>query len=58
MLFILSMAIEKENSEFKSVKLLLKIDLVSHHARAEGYIYIYINKTKKATGGRERFLSR
>ena len=38
---------EKENSEFKPVKLHLKIDLVSHPARAEGlvnmiYIYIYI----------------
>ena len=36
---------EKENSEFKTVKLRLKIDLVSYPARAEGldkYVYIYI----------------
>ena len=40
---------EKENSEFRPVKLRLKIDLVSYPARAEGlvnrmaiYIYIYI----------------
>ena len=29
---------EKENSEFKPVKLLLKIDLVSYPARAEGLV--------------------
>ena len=40
--------LEKENFELKPVKLHLKIDLVSHHASAEGlvcvciYIYIYI----------------
>ena len=39
---------EKENSEFKPVKLRLKIDLVSYPARVEGlvnmiYIYIYIH---------------
>ena len=33
---------EKENSEFKSVKLCSKIDDVSHHARAVGLVYIYI----------------
>ena len=33
-----SSALEKENSEFKSVKLRLKIDLVSYHARAEGLV--------------------
>ena len=38
---------EKENSEFKPVKLRLKIDPVSYPARAEGlvnriYIYVYI----------------
>ena len=32
----------KENSEFKTVKLRLKIDLVSYPARAEGLVYIYI----------------
>ena len=29
---------EKENSKFKPVKLCLKIDLVSHSARAEGLV--------------------
>ena len=29
---------EKENSEFKPVKLRLKIDLVSYPARAEGLV--------------------
>ena len=35
---------EKENSEFKPVKLFLKIDLVlySGHGREDIYIYIYI----------------
>ena len=32
---------EKENSEFKPVKLCLKIDLVSYPARAEGLVNIY-----------------
>ena len=32
---------EKENSKFKPIKLRLKIDLVSHPARAEKYIYRY-----------------
>ena len=38
-----------KNSEFKPVKLRLKIDLVSHPARIEGlvYIYIYIYKFKE-----------
>ena len=40
------MVSEKENREFKPVKLRLKIDLVSYPARAEGlvniYIYLYI----------------
>ena len=30
------LVLEKENSDFKSVKLRLKIDLVSYPARAEG----------------------
>ena len=30
--------VEKENSEFKPVKLRLKIDLVSYPARAEGLV--------------------
>ena len=34
---------DKENSEFKPVKLLLKIDIVSPPARATGFVYIYIN---------------
>ena len=33
---------EKENSEFKPVKLRLKIDLVSYPARAEGLVNIII----------------
>ncbi len=33
-----SMKEEKENSEFKPVKLCLKIDLVSYPARAEGLV--------------------
>ena len=33
---IRQLALEKENSEFKPVKLRLKIDLVSYPARAEG----------------------
>ena len=32
---------EKENSEFKPVKLRLEIDLVSYPARAEGLVNIY-----------------
>ena len=35
-----------ENSEFKQVKLSLKIDLVSHPARAEGlgkYMFVYMS---------------
>ena len=32
---------EKENSEFKPVKLCLKNDLVSYPARAEGLVNIY-----------------
>ena len=33
--------LEKENSEFKSVKLCLRIDLVSHPARVEGSVNTY-----------------
>ena len=33
-----SSALEKENSEFKPVKLRLKIDLVSYPVRAEGLV--------------------
>ena len=33
---------QKENSEFKPVKLCLKIDFVLHPAHADGLIYIYI----------------
>ena len=33
---------EKENSEFKPVKLRLKIDLVSYPARTEGLVNIYL----------------
>ncbi len=33
---------EKENSEYKPIKLRLKIDLVSYPSRAEGLVYIYI----------------
>ena len=33
---------EKENSEFKPVKLRLKNDLMSYPAWAEGLVYIYI----------------
>ena len=33
-------SLEEENSEFKLVKLRLKIDLVSHPARAEGLVNI------------------
>ena len=33
---------EKENSEFKPVKLRLKIDLVSYPAQAEGLVNIYM----------------
>ena len=36
------LVLEKENSEFKPVKLRLKVDLVSYPARAEGLVYIYI----------------
>ena len=32
------LVLEKENSEFKPVKLCLKIDLVSYPARAEGLV--------------------
>ena len=34
---------EKENSEFKPVKLRLKFDLVSYPARAEGLVNMYIS---------------
>ena len=34
---------EKENSEFKPVKICLKIDLVSYPARAEGLVNMYMN---------------
>ena len=34
------LVLEKENSEFKPVKLRLKIDLVSYPARAEGLAYM------------------
>ena len=37
---------EKENSEFKPVKLRLKIDLVSYPARAEGLVNVIDNKKK------------
>ena len=36
---------EKENSEFKPVKLCLKIDLVSYPARAEGLVNRITNKS-------------
>ena len=50
------------NSKFKSVKLCLKIDLVSHPARAEGLvnthificIYIYIEREREKDRDRER----
>ena len=35
---------EKENSEFKPVKLRLKIDHVSYPARAEGLVNIYTHR--------------
>ena len=34
--------LEKENSEFKPVKVRLKINLVPYTARAEGLVNIYI----------------
>ena len=37
---------EKENSEFKPVKLRLKIDLVSYPARAEGLVNMVYHVTK------------
>ena len=49
---------EKENIEFKPVKLRLKIDLVSYPARVEGfgkyvciyiYMYVYKNENLKRT---------
>ena len=38
--------VKKENSEFKPVKLRLKIDLVSYPARAEGSVNMYTNNFK------------
>ena len=45
---------EKENSEFKPVKLRLKIDLVSYPARAEGMGKYDSNKKRKKAEIKER----
>ena len=41
---------EKENSEFKPVKLRLKIDLVSYPARAEGLVNMDILSKEEKSG--------
>ena len=43
---------EKENSEYKPVKLRLKIDLVSYPARAEGLVNMDRKKTQKISNRR------
>ena len=43
---------EKENSEFKPVKLRLKMDLVSYPARAEGLVNMIIQLFSKKAGRR------
>ena len=48
---------EKENSEFKPVKLRLKIDLVSYPSRAEGLVNMYSSIDTITACKRFRFIS-
>ena len=47
------LVLEKENSEFKPVKVRLKIDLVSYPARAEG-LGKYVSYSLSRQGGTEK----
>ena len=46
---VMQLVWEKENSEFKPVKLRLKIDLVSYPARAEGLVNMDTSGRKELT---------